>query len=210
MKLTIKQKDLKAVSYAMPEKDIRYYLNGVFIESNGRETRLVATDGNRLHAVAVSTKNAELVEPISVILPAVFVKALLKAKFGKQQKKEFVLETDGQHVEVDFYDGTKAVCKGIDGRFPDYRRVIPQECSVGYAHLNPYYRLDAAEVWAAYAEIGDVSKAPDFAHNGDGPAMLAYDGFVAVVMPIRDGVSCDALDPRFKAELEKPAKRESA
>lgn len=208
MQITIKHKDLKAVSFAMAKKDIRYYLSGVLIESNGQETRLVATDGHRLNAVAVTDDGAELVDPVSVILPAAFVKALLKAKFPRGFRKEFSLTIEGDTIKADLPDGMQATCKAIDGKFPDYWRVIPDECSGEYATLNPYYALQAKEAWGAYIE-SDPINAPDFAYNGNSASMIACDGFVAVVMPCRAthevGIKSDT---RFKADLAKPAAQE--
>lgn len=48
--IIIPQHAIHAVSFAMGNKDIRYYLNGMLIEHNGAETRMIATNGHRLHA----------------------------------------------------------------------------------------------------------------------------------------------------------------
>ena len=210
MQITIKQKDLKAVAYAMPAKDIRYYLCGILIESNGQETRLIGCDGHRLHAVVVTDSTAELVDPVDVIVPAAFVKALLKAKFPKGYRKEFAATIEGGSIKVNLPDDTQATCKTIDGKFPDYQRGIPAECSGEYALLNPYYALAAKVAWGAYME-GDPINSPDFAYNGGLAAMIACDGFVAVVMARRETHEVITKpDARFKADLAKPAKEEIA
>ena len=79
MHFDINQKDLRAVSLAMAVKDIRYYLQGVYIEANGAETRLIATDGHRLHMV-IQEESGPVVEPVTFIMPADMVKKCLTAK----------------------------------------------------------------------------------------------------------------------------------
>ena len=63
--MQVLQKDLKAISLAMAVKDIRYYLQGVLFESNGAFTRLVATDGHRLHMVQTEDATKGIEAPVS-------------------------------------------------------------------------------------------------------------------------------------------------
>lgn len=163
MQIIIKQKDLKAVAYAMADKDVRYYLNGVYVESNGAETRIVATDGARMNIVAISSADSDIVDPASIILPSEFVKALCKAKFPRGLSKEFTLAFDGMKASVTMPDGNDVTCKGIDGTFPNYRMVVPTEASGEYAFLDPDFRLDAAKAWGEYAERKHIM-APEFAY----------------------------------------------
>lgn len=205
MQVTIYQNELKAVAYAMAVKDIRYYLNGVLLETNGAETRLVATDGHRLHAVVSFDNDSLVLEPLQIILPDVFVKTLLKAKFGKYaaDKGQFVLNIDGDKVSCALPDETETVCKAIDGKFPDYSRVIPHKVSGEYRHCNPLYILDAQEAYRAYINNAKAV-APDLAYNGDSSAILAADRFVAVVMPMRCECSHEMPHEAFMRGMAKP------
>lgn len=201
MQITIHQNELKAVSYAMAVKDIRYYLNGLLIESNGAETRLVATDGHRLHAVVSFDKDALIVDPVQIILPASFVKTLLKAKLRKGES--FNININGNKASCALPDGTEVVCSGIDGKFPGYLRVIPQTLSGEYRPCNPLYILDAHEGVLAYLN-NKKANPPDLVYNGDSMAMLAVDRFVAVVMPWRADKGHEMPHEAFCRDLQKP------
>lgn len=203
MQVTIHQNELKAVAYVMAVKDIRYYLNGVLLETNGAETRLVATDGHRLHAVVSFDKDSLVLEPIQIILPDVFVKTLLKAKFGKHGKAQFTLTIDGDKVACTLPDGMEIICHAIDGPFPDYSRVIPHKVSGEYCSCNPLFILDAQEAYRAYINNAKAG-APDLAYNGDSSAILVADRFVAVIMPMRCDRSHEMPHEAFMRGMEKP------
>ena len=49
--LKVKISDIRAVSFAMAKKDLRFVLNGMLVETNGADVRLVCCDGHRLHGV---------------------------------------------------------------------------------------------------------------------------------------------------------------
>jgi hypothetical protein len=209
MKITIQQNELKAVSYAMAVKDIRYYLCGVLLESNGAETRFVACDGHRLHAVVSFDKDATIVDPVQIILPDSFVKTLLKAKFGKYGKGVFTITIDGDKVSCALPDGTETICKGIDGKFPDYLRVIPKAVSGEYRPCNPLYIIDAHEGVRAYLN-NKKANPPDLVYNGDSMAMLAVDRFVAVVMPWRADKGHEMPHEAFMRGMAKPEIKQAA
>ena len=98
---------LSQVQYSMAVQDIRYYLNGLLMQVEGNQLRLVATDGHRL-AYAASQIEAELPKT-EVILP-----------------RKTVLELFKLLNQVRFQcNGTTIVSKVIDGKFPDFNRVIP-------------------------------------------------------------------------------------
>ncbi len=200
----IPQHAIKAVAYAMAVKDIRYYLNGMLIQHNGQETRLIATDGHRLHACIVRHKDAELLpEVVEAIIPASLVKTILKAKPGRYGSKEIAFTIDGTRIQADLFDCVSASATAIDGKFPDYHRVIPTEFSGVVAQYNPEYLLDAelgARDWY------NSSKATfAFSHNGDSAGGIALDGFIAIVMPRCADAALNAPDAAFKLY---PAKAE--
>jgi len=182
--ITLKIKDIKAVSHAMANKDIRYYLNGILVEHNGIETRLAATDGHRMHLVRVEHDSALVSEPVKYIIPRDFVAQLIKTKFPKGYNKELTLTFSEGKVSAAMPNGNEIVSKLVDGVFPDYCRVIPSELSGEYAYINPEYQLDAVNGLIDYSENKTLTV--KIKHNGDGAAILAYGNYLAVIMPVRN------------------------
>ena len=123
--LRLPQKQLKnllaQVSYAMAQQDIRYYLNGLLFMLDGQELKVVATDGHRLAYSALTLEN-EFARR-EVILPRKTVLEL--TKLLRETDDEVLIEFG--HNQVRFtIDETVMTSKVIDGKFPDYQRVIPQ------------------------------------------------------------------------------------
>ncbi len=112
---------LSLVQYAMAQQDIRYYLNGLLLVTNGREMRVVATDGHRL--AFASELMAEDLPRSEVILPRKTVLELSRQLADNDEPLEIVLSP----TQAQFRFGDiELVSKLIDGKFPDYERVIPQ------------------------------------------------------------------------------------
>jgi DNA polymerase-3 subunit beta len=122
---SVPQKALKGllsrVSFAMAVHDIRYYLNGILFVAEGKQLALVATDGHRL-AFASATLDVEVPKQ-EVILPRKTVLEL----------QRLLSDADGA-IEMQFannqarfsFDGMEFVTKLVEGKFPDYNRVIPK------------------------------------------------------------------------------------
>jgi DNA polymerase-3 subunit beta len=106
--------------FAMAQQDVRYYLNGTLLETNGKQLRAVATDGHRL-----SLAEAELTEATSgssqVILPRKGVLELQRI-LGGDGELELAIGTN--HIRAQIGD-IRFTSKLIDGKFPEYGRVIP-------------------------------------------------------------------------------------
>lgn len=202
--ITLKIKDIKAVSYAMANKDMRYYLNGMQIEHNGIETRLAATDGDRMHLVRVEHNSALVCSPMQYILPREFVAQMLKVKFPKGYVKEVTLTFSGDKVAAALANGNEIISKLIDGKFPEYSRVIPSNLSGEYAYLKPEYQLDAANGLIDYSENKNLTI--KIKHNGEGAAVLAYGNYLALIMPVRNHFAplSDNPDAVWNSHLEGP------
>lgn len=124
-KISLPQADMKTLldktHFSMAQQDVRYYLNGLLFELSGQQLRLVATDGHRL--ALAETKLADTVKTSSqVILPRKGVLELQRV-LGNQGNVEIIISTNHMRITV---DGVRFTSKLIDGRFPDYNRVIPQ------------------------------------------------------------------------------------
>lgn len=115
------KRQLGQVAYAMAQQDIRYYLNGLLLIADGNELRMVATDGHRL-AYAASALDGEVART-EVILPRKTVTELARQLADTDDTLEIVL---AGNQAVFRFGPIELVSKLIDGKFPDYERVIPQ------------------------------------------------------------------------------------
>ena len=111
---------LSLVQYGMAQQDIRYYLNGLLLVADGKQLTMVATDGHRL-AYASATLKSEVARS-EVIIPRKAVIELVKLLEDSQDEVEIQLLPN----QVRFiFAGIDIVSKVVDGKFPDYTRVIP-------------------------------------------------------------------------------------
>ena len=111
---------LKQVEFAMAQQDIRYYLNGLLLEVMENKLNLVGTDGHRLSFT--STTLNQSYDKIDVILPRKTVVELIKLLDDSQD--EINIEISAGQVNFAFNE-IRLISKVIDGKFPDYHRVIP-------------------------------------------------------------------------------------
>jgi DNA polymerase-3 subunit beta len=110
----------KQVEFAMAQQDIRYYLNGLLFEINGNRLNIVGTDGHRLSFT--STELTQSYDKQDIILPRKTVIELTKLLDDSDDEVEIELSA----TQVNFTFGEiKLISKVIDGKFPDYTRVIP-------------------------------------------------------------------------------------
>ena len=114
---------IEKTHFSMAQQDVRYYLNGMLLETSEGHLRAVATDGHRL-----ALSQAELdskVDQQQVIVPRKGVLELQRLMTGDG---ELNIEFGANHIRIQL-DGIRFTSKLIDGRFPEYERVIPQESS---------------------------------------------------------------------------------
>jgi DNA polymerase-3 subunit beta len=111
---------LESVQYAMAQQDVRYYLNGVLLIIENNRLKVVATDGHRLayNEGAIDEKYGKQ----ETILPRKTVTELCKLLGNSDDTVE--IEISAQQVKVTFSEIT-LISKVIEGKFPDYERVIP-------------------------------------------------------------------------------------
>src|SRR5690606_21500656 len=122
--LSITQAALKRLldktHFSMAQQDVRYYLNGMLLESDGKVLRTVATDGHRL-AFCEAALEAGGSAPHQVIVPRKGVLELQRLLGGEGTVE---LAIGSNHVRAQIGD-IRFTSKLIDGRFPEYGRVIP-------------------------------------------------------------------------------------
>ena len=122
---TIPQKEFKALfdktSFAMAQQDVRYYLNGILMEITQGLIKLVATDGHRLALAQFETDTGIEAEK-QIIIPRKAVLELSRLLDGSDSLVTCILSQNHFRVRTDSLVFTT---KLIDGKFPDYQRVIP-------------------------------------------------------------------------------------
>ena len=115
---------IEKTHFSMAQQDVRYYLNGMLLETGGKHLRAVATDGHRLALCQVELDGASLSEQ-QVIVPRKGVLELQRLMSGEGSLD---IELGANHIRIQL-EGIRFTSKLIDGRFPEYDRVIPKESS---------------------------------------------------------------------------------
>ena len=122
----IKQKNLEKLlentQFAMAQQDVRYYLNGLLLEISENNLRAVATDGHRLALDEVEIQ-AAVDDQIQIIVPRKGITEL--SRLLQDDDSEIEIQISANHIRVKNTNSC-FTSKLIDGRFPDYQRVIPE------------------------------------------------------------------------------------
>ena len=125
VEVSVTQAELKGLiektQFSMANQDVRYYLNGMLFEIEGSILRSVATDGHRM-AVSQAALGADFAQK-QIIVPRKGVQELVKLLDSPEQPVTLQIGSSNLRAEVNNYVFTS---KLVDGRFPDYRRVMPQ------------------------------------------------------------------------------------
>ncbi len=108
-------------AFAMAQQDVRYYLNGLMLEVAGGVIRAVATDGHRL-AYSEQKLETDTIDNKQVIIPRKGVSELQRLLSDTDEPVKVVLGNN--HIQCELAN-QRFTSKLIDGRFPDYKRVMP-------------------------------------------------------------------------------------
>ena len=130
LKFILKSDEMKAllesVSFSMAIQDVRYYLNGLLLQVNGEELVAVATDGHRLcfNKINISSLK-ESSEALSCIVPR---KAVIELQKILSAERDINIEIciHSNYIEISL-PGKKLISKLIEGNYPDYKKVIPND-----------------------------------------------------------------------------------
>lgn len=187
----IKADVFAAVSLFRAIEDVRYYLNGLFLETGSSGARLVATDG---HQLAVAKIDGSYPESAIILPNSLFAAVKSKPKAPQQVTLEFK-EGDRQYVKKGNVSGVfvprditlsfgeiTTTSKEIDGKFPDYRRSVPGQVDGTTAQFDPRLvsRIDKACSILGYKSFVGI------AYNGDKAALsVINDNFVVATMSYR-------------------------
>ncbi len=114
---------LQMVHFAMAAQDIRYYLNGMLLVVDGNTVRAVATDGHRLALCEVTREGAAGDVRVEAIIPR---KTILELTHLLPDTDESVqVQMAANQVKFSF-GAIELISKLVEGKFPDYTKVIPQ------------------------------------------------------------------------------------
>ena len=122
---SLPQKQLKylfhMVHFAMAQQDIRYYLNGLLLVTEGAAVKVVATDGHRLAFCQAEIEGAQLAKQ-EVIIPRKTVLELQRLLADSDEPVS--IDVAANQVRLRFGE-VEMISKLVEGKFPDYQRVIP-------------------------------------------------------------------------------------
>ena len=187
MNITISTDIFAAVSLFRGIEDVRYYLNGLYLETGANGARLVGCDGHQLAVVKLDGEYQEA----SIILPNSLVAAVKsKAKGPQHVMLEFnqgnqQYRKNGEFLPRDItliFAEITTTAKDLDGKFPDYRRVVPNEVDGTTAQFDPRLvnRIEKACSTLGYKSFTGI------AYNGDKSALsVINESFVVVTMPFK-------------------------
>ena len=123
---TVTQKQFRQLlgqtQFSMAAQDVRYYLNGLLLLVDGNELRAVATDGHRLAYASMALDGEVSESRQELILPRKTVLEL--SRLLADSDEPLLIELAANQIRFKFGQ-ISLVSKLIDGKFPDYERVIP-------------------------------------------------------------------------------------
>lgn len=199
-------KFLMAALTVAPKKDTRYYLNGVFLQSVGDQLRIVSTDGHRLLVITTDLTRPLTWAEEGVIIPRDSLERICKY-VGKAEDAQVSISFGRKHPVMRIAEiggiGQFALAP-IDGRFPEYMRVVASAGEVLASERKP---LETNAIGSDYLKAaGAIAAQLDSPHvfpfigSGDGlPCVFTFHnqpGAMLIVMPVREDVKA-ALPTRI-------------
>jgi hypothetical protein len=181
---------LRAALICTSTEETRYYLQGVSIEPNPRDLRVVSTDGHRLFCARI-----DVVVDVDVDKFLIPKDALARALKGYKHTHLCISR------EGNLWRAGDVVFTPIDGVFPEsWSRVIPQDppATSTAAHFNPAYLVDMKKIAEALCGKGSVASVYQ---DGLNPALVTFgarEDCLAVVMPHRND---NLLEPQARRSL---------
>ena len=183
IKTPLTRTHLLATLVTAGDRDIRPYLNGISVEIYPDRVFVVSTDGHRASAFRSDTCSGAVdATGVQLIIPRDLAK-----KIGKRGS-EYVPLTFDTESKLITLDDDDAIFTGhaIDGKFPDWRRILPHVTSGESAQYQPGYITD----WAKIAKILGMKFGTSVHvwHNGESSALVTIEShpeFRGVLMPFR-------------------------
>ncbi len=173
MKLTITKEQLQTVALFAAQKDVRYYLEGIYVKAHNGAALMVAVNGHMMGILRLELgEDDQAPEGEGIIIPNEAIALAIKAT-----KKGHKIEITPTSIGAISY-------KPIDGHYPDFMRVVPKELDGVLAHFDPEYTMAfkkaAVLIGSNYIQIMHNSTGASLVHIGN-------ENFVGVLMPMRVG-----------------------
>ncbi len=111
--------------FSMAQQDVRFYLNGLLLETEPKRLKAIATDGHRLAASEMTIEKKQLNTTASIV-PRKAIQELIRLLDNKEDVKA---EIGSNSISFKF-NNLSFISKLIDGKFPDYNRVIPTNTEI--------------------------------------------------------------------------------
>lgn len=181
---------LKAALVCAGVKDVRFYLNGVFVEVMPRETRVISTDGARAVVFRAVLEKDEPDQAVAeILIPNAIIKALKVDKRIPACELSYVGANPSSATLS--HDGAAVTFTPIDGKYPDYRRIFPTQPGSGMqAHFQLQYLADITHAVQIAFDNNRINA--EVWHDGPNNVALVTCGhpeFCGVVMPMRGSSS---------------------
>jgi DNA polymerase-3 subunit beta len=188
MQVELKLSHLRAALVTAGVQDVRYYLNGACIEV-GRSGKvwIISTDG---HRASVFYAGAQDAKPMQVIIP----RGLIERIKPDRRIDDCIVTFDGARITIN-YCGASYSDYAIDGKFPDWRRIVPRQVSGEACNINVRYIGEYAKVAKL---LGRRETDVVVAQNGTSAARVSISGapaYIGVIMGMRD------MDPMCDADV---------
>lgn len=193
------QSTLDALLLIAAKKDIRYYLNGLYIEWDRATTRVIGCDGHKLAIYQTAS-------PDNAGCGSILISRSTIENLPKKAGKLVVSNIEGNQWRIDAQN-CAVYFTPEDAKYPDFRRVVHGLQTAGTSGVAGGYNLNYLNQFEKCGNLLAGSKLRmgnrlRLHHNGDAAALVllnCVDGFAGVVMPLRDSLgSTGAL---FPAEL---------
>jgi DNA polymerase-3 subunit beta len=180
MKIQIDFDILKGLNVLSAKKDVRYYMMGVNVEITPNGAYFVATDGHKMGIWHESEITAP--ETIQHVIPSTLIDQVSKVITKATNSIDIELQP---LIEINYINNVFKA-PAIDGKYPDFRRVIPETINNEIAQFDPEF---LSQFYKCAAILNSVKK-PDVAigHNGTGSGSIVdiqNPKFLGVVMPYR-------------------------
>lgn len=198
---------LKACALCASTEQVRYYLNGVAVQFDGKDLVAVATDGHRMVCFNIDFAKEGDPQPFTMIIPKTVIDGIKTDK--TINNVSLILATSEKKPYLQ-YGHNMFLFDPIDGIFPEWQRVIPTAFSNVPSQFNPKYLMDFAKISKLWTKSESIQVTP----NDSGPAYINLNivdiqGF-GILMPMRDKASPATHAPLWATGFRLPTKTEAA
>lgn len=217
---------LKAACRIMAKNDIRYYLNGVYVEASPTETILAATDGHRLLVLRKEAPN-DVPQAVTLIIPGEVAQRIVDGSLKAVRQICLTQVDEGKWLVPLLKWDIEVAFRSVEGIFPNWRAIVPKATSGEAANIKPQYLTDFEKAaHDMYGSLKHHTSSIEVRHNGRGGALVfpsssSGQDFVGVVMPFTPDTNPRTTPPDWvlteepepisarRARLPKPGVKEN-